>query len=89
MSLFEFNSPTLKIESSEFSSVKTHSLVATVKYDGDEYTKFATLPFSVEVSDPCVDVDLTIGEGIISSTNLEYAIYSGQKIEPLSLSAIT
>ena len=59
-----------------------------MKYDGNEYTKVATLPFSVNVSDPCVDVDLTIGLGVISSTSLKYAIYSGQKTEPLDLSAI-
>ena len=66
-----------------------HDLKITAKYEGAQYTKVAELSFTVDVKDPCLYAELTIGPSFISSSSLEYEIYSGEKQETFDLNAIT
>ena len=72
--IFAYSSETLTIESDELSSIDMHELKITAKYEGAQYTKVAELSFTVDIDDPCLDAELTIGQDIISSLQLEYTL---------------
>ena len=67
----------------------TYDLRLNVAYEGSEYAIQDSLDFTVTVVDPCLDADLTIGSGILSSVNIVYSLYSPVDSQTLLLSYVT
>ena len=66
-----------------------YDLRLSVAYEGSEYAIMDSLDFTVTVVDPCLDADLTIGTGILSSLDINYALNSPADSYPLQLSSVT
>ena len=43
----------IEVISSDLNDVGKHDLILRVKYTGEEYTKYADAPFTVDIRDPC------------------------------------
>ena len=64
----------------------TYDLRINAAYKGSEYAIKDVLDFTVTVVDPCLNADLTIGSGILSSLDIVYSLYSPVDSQTLLLS---
>ena len=89
-SVFTYSSidSTWSISSSDTQKATTYQVKLIAKYKGSQYTKTAELPFTVTVSDPCLDADLTVEEEILETTSIIYPIYKPADTQTLDLSKV-
>ena len=89
MFVFDPSTGTLTIETDDVNDADTYDLRLNVAYEGSVYTIQDSLDFTVEIIDPCLNAVLTIGNGILSSLDIVYPLYSPADTQTLLLSQVT
>lgn len=80
---------TLTIDTDDVNDAGSYDLRINVAYEGSGYSITDSLDFTVNVVDPCLNAVLTIGNGVLSSLDIVYPLYSPADSETLVISEVT